>query len=215
MANALYLSHIVLGFGAAAAAIVALLVGKGTDWHRWAGWAFVVGMGVAAVTTYTFMPGDFRPLAIIQASTTIYALGMAILAINPRWSGARISEWALFVWLLLIMAGIVATGIALFVSGGGVAPGPMAFFAILAFFAVLDWRYLRAGAVGRIDRLKRHALRMALAVSETVRAPLLTFADDLQIPFPAIVFGTFLLVPLVYFAFTPAILRGRYQVRPA
>ena len=206
-------AHVVLGFGAALAAVIALAAGKGSRWHRWSGWAFAAGMLVAALTTFGFMPEDFRPLAVIQACTAIYALGTAILALNPHWPSARMGEWALFVFLLLIMLGIVATGVILWRSGGGIAPGPVAFFAILAFFAALDVRYLRRAKVPHPDRLRRHALRMAMVVSETVRAPLLTFADDLSIPFPVIVFGTFLLVPLIYVAFTPAILRGNYTLK--
>ena len=121
----------------------------------------------------------------------------------------------MFGFLLLIMAGIAATGINLWIVAGSWAPGPIVFFTILTYFAVLDVRYLRRTKVKRSDRLKRHALRMALIVSETVRAPLLTFSDALAIPFPAIVFGSFLLVPLLYFAFTPSVLRGNYTVARA
>ena len=39
-----YWSHVILGFTAALAAIVALAVGKGTRRHGWAGWTYVIGM---------------------------------------------------------------------------------------------------------------------------------------------------------------------------
>ena len=82
-------------------------------------------------------------------------------------------------------------------------PAPLLLSAILGYFFILDVRYLRRQDVPKIDRVRRHALRMALAVSETVRAPMLTFSDELGVPFPAIVFGTFLLIPIIFFAFAP------------
>ena len=170
-------------------------------------------MVVAALTTLTFMPGNFRPLAVIQACTALYGLGMALLALNPQWSWTRLAEWNVFAFLLLIMAGVAVTGTSLALAGRPTALGPLAFFIILTFFAVLDWKYLHAGDVGRLDRYKRHALRMVLVVSETVRAPLLTFANDLSIPFPVIVFGSFLLVPLVYVVFAPGLSLSAVPVR--
>jgi len=195
--------HLVLGFGAAAAAVIALAVGKGSRLHKQAGWVFVAGMTVAAITAWQFMIARPLPLAMIQATMALYALGTAVLAINPHWRLARSGEWALFALICFVMLGVVATAVRLFLSGTPFFIAPMTFFLILAYFAVLDWRYLHAGEVARIDRVRRHALRMALAVSETVRAPLLTFADELGLPFQAIVFGSFLLVPLIFFSFAP------------
>ncbi|HEX6218861.1 MAG TPA: hypothetical protein VFZ35_06265 [Sphingomicrobium sp.] len=198
-----HILHLVLGFGAAAAAIVALAAGKGSRLHRRAGWVFVTGMSIAALTAWLFMIARPLPLAMIQATTALYALGTAILAINPHWRNARSAEWALFALICFIMLGVVATGVRLYLSGAALFVAPIVFLLILGYFALLDVRYLRSGAVSRIDRVRRHALRMALAVSETVRAPMLTFADELGLPFPAIVFGSFLLIPLIYFAFAP------------
>ena len=140
---------------------------------------------------------------MIEATVALYALGTAILAINPHWRGARSGEWALFALVCLVMLGIGATAVRLYLAGTPLIVPPIVFFLILAYFATLDFRYLRSAHVARIDRVRRHALRMALAVSETVRAPTITFADDLGLPVPAIVFGSFLLVPLIFFAFAP------------
>ncbi len=195
--------HLVLGFGAAGAAIVALAVRKGGKLHRQAGWVFVTGMLIAAATAWVFMLDNPLPLAMIQATVAIYALGTAILALNPQWMWARRGEWSLLVLLGLAMLAICAVSIRFLLAGTPFFIAPAAFFAILAYFAVLDLRYLRADTVSRLDRTRRHALRMALAVSETVRAPSITFADELGLPVPAIVFGSFLLVPLIYFTFGP------------
>jgi hypothetical protein len=195
--------HLALGFGAAAAALAALAARKGGRLHRWAGWVFAAGMLVAALTAWSFMVARPLPLAMIEANVAIYALGMAILALNPRWRGARAGEYAMLALLLLTMLGVAAMGVRFALAGSPIALATLAMFAVLAFFAVLDLRYLRAGAVTRLDRVRRHVLRMALAASETVRAPTITFADDLGLPVPAIVFGTFLLIPLIYYGFAP------------
>lgn len=191
--------HLLLGFGAAAAAILALSVRKGGKLHRWSGWVFAAGMTIAAFTAWGFMLARPLPLAMIQATLAIYGLLTAILALNPHWRGARVGEWGAFVLLIGLMAGCIVTAVNLYATGAAPPVGPLVFFAILAVFGVLDWKYLRSDAPSRIDRIRRHALRMALVFSETVRAPLLTFSDELGIPFPAIVFGSFLLIPLVYF----------------
>lgn len=199
-----YIAHLVLGVGAAVAAVVALASAKGGRVHRWAGWVFAAGMAVAALTAWLFMIAAPLPLAMIQATFALYGLGTALLAINPHWRGARAGERALLGVLALVMAGIAAVSVRFALAGTPFFLAPAAFFAILAYFAVLDVRWLRRGStVTRLDRVRRHALRMALVVSETVRAPTITFADDLGLPIPAIVFGSFLLVPLIYFAFTP------------
>ncbi|MGQ0588607.1 MAG: hypothetical protein ACT4N8_03615 [Sphingosinicella sp.] len=200
--------HLALGFGAAGAAVVALSARKGGRLHRRAGWVFAAGMLIAAVTAWLFMIARPLPLAMIEATIALYALGTAILALHPRWRGARTGEWALFALLCLVMLGIGATAVRLHLAGTPLIVAPAAFFVILAYFAALDLRYLRAREVARLDRVRRHALRMALAVSETVRAPTITFADELGLPIPAIVFGSFLLVPLIYFAFAPAARRA-------
>ncbi|MCT2560008.1 hypothetical protein N0B51_13575 [Tsuneonella sp. YG55] len=208
-----HLAHLVLGFGAGAAAIVALAVSKGGRVHRWAGWTFTGGMTVAAITAWIFMIARPLPLAMFEATVALYALGTAVLALNPRWRWARAGEVALLGVLLLVMLAVAVVGGRLMLAGAGVGPAPLVLFAVFAYFAVLDVRWLRRAAIPKVDRVRRHALRMALAVSETVRAPLITFADDLGLPVPAIVFGTFALVPLIYFAFAPQARKAAAVVR--
>ncbi|MGN3974951.1 hypothetical protein [Tsuneonella sp. SYSU-LHT278] len=208
-----HLAHLVLGFGAGAAALVALTVRKGGRVHRWAGWTFVGGMTVAAITAWLFMIARPLPLAMFEATVALYALGTAILALNPRWRGARLAEIALLGVLLLVMLAVAVVGVRLTLSGAGIGPAPLVLLLIFTYFAMLDVRWLRRGTIERIDRVRRHALRMALAVSETVRAPTITFADDLGLPVPAIVFGTFALVPLIYFAFAPQARRAAAALR--
>lgn len=198
-----YLLHVGLGFAAAIAAVAALAARKGGRLHRRAGWVYVVAMLTAAATTWVFMLTRALPLAMVQATVLVYAVGMAVLALNPRWRAARAGENALLALLCLVMLGAIATSVRLYLAGSPVFPAPLAMVAILGFFAALDVRYLRREHVPRSDRVRRHALRMALAVSETVRAPMITFADDFALPIAVIVFGSFLLVPAIYFAFAP------------
>ncbi len=149
------------------------------------------------------------PLAMVQATLTFYGLGMALLAVNPQWRGARVYEWALFVLLIVVIAGMIATSVNLIRVGGPVPfVAPLFMAAIFLFFLVLDWRYFRLERVSRFQRLRRHSLNMSLTLSFTVSAPLITFANELGLPVPAIVFGSFLVVPLVYYVFTPQAARA-------
>ena len=198
-----YVSHVGLGLAAALAAILALAVRKGGRLHRRAGWVYVAAMVVAALTAWVFMIARPLPLAMIQATVCLYALATGILALNPHWRGARAGEIFLLGLLCLVMAGVAATAARLYAAGSPLFPAPLVMLAILAYFAMLDLRYLGMAAVPRLARVRRRALRMALAVSETVRAPAITLADDLALPVPAIVFGSFLLVPAIYFGFAP------------
>ena len=61
MQTFVHVAHVVLGVGASLAGIIALGVGKGSRWHRWAGWIFVGGMLLAAITTYIFMLDEIQP----------------------------------------------------------------------------------------------------------------------------------------------------------
>lgn len=85
--------HAVLGFGAAGAAVIALAAKKGELWHRRAGWVFVAGMVVSALTAWMFMVDRPLPLAMVSATVTLYAIGNALLAVKPQWAGARRWEW--------------------------------------------------------------------------------------------------------------------------
>ena len=200
-----HILHLLLGFGAAGAAIIALSAAKGSRLHRQAGWVFVAGMIVAAITAWIFMIARPLPLAMVSATVAIYALGTALFAINPKWTGAQTGEKALLALLILVMTGIGLVGTRFLLAGSPFAISALAFFAILAYFAVLDVRYLRIDHVAQVDRVRRHALRMGLAVSETVRAPSITFADELGLPVPVIVFGSFLRVPLIFFIWAPKV----------
>ncbi|WP_369027083.1 hypothetical protein [Qipengyuania sp. RANM35] len=200
--------HSVLGFGAAAAALVALATSKGSTWHRRAGWVFVGGMAVAAITAWLFMIARPLPLAMVSATVTIYALSMALFAINPQLRAARRWEWLMFTVLVAVMLGMLAVSANLYRAGSGLFMAPLAMFAIFAIFVSLDWRYLRAETTSRIQRLRRHALFMALAVSQMIMAPTIIVAPDVGLPVPVIVFGSLLFVPLIFFCFAPAARRA-------
>ena len=203
-----HLLHGWIGFGAAAAALVALAVRKGGLVHRRAGWVFVAGMVFTALTTWFFMIVRPLPLAMVSSAITLYAVGKALLAVNPHLRAARALEWGLFAFLVLAMLGMLATSANLYRAGSNLFVAPLAMFAIFAVFATLDVRFLRAANLSRVDRLRRHALYMALTVSQMVMAPTIIVAPDIGLPVPAIVFGSLLLVPLIYVGFGPATRRA-------
>lgn len=120
-----HILHLILGFGAAGVAVVALAASKGGRVHRYAGWMFAIAMTIAASTAWAFMIARPLPLAMVQATLTFYGLGMALLAVNPQWRGARAYEWALFVLLVSVIAGMIATSV--FQSRGSVPLFPATF----------------------------------------------------------------------------------------
>lgn len=193
--------HGAIGFAAGGTAIVALAVRKGGIWHRRAGWLFVGGMFFAALTTWYFMIARPLPLAMVSSTLTLCALGMALMAINPQCQSARKWEWALFGLLVLVMLGMLATALNLYRAGSTLFVAPLAMFAVFSIFAAIDWRYLRVQNVSRIARVRRHTLMMGLAVAQMVMAPTIIVAPDLGLPPAAIVFGSLLLVPLIYLGF--------------
>ena len=207
--------HLVLGFGAAGAAVVALVVRKGGRWHRWSGWAFTGGMVVAAVTAWGFMIERPLPLAMVSATLTLYGLGMALFALNPHWRGARGWEWALFALLLLVLLGMLATAMNLYRAGSGLFPAPLAMFAVISVFAVLDWRFLRLDRPTWTDRVRRHSLRMALVLAQAIMAPTIIVAPDIGVPVPVIVFGSLLLTVAIHFALAPQARRAAGRLAEA
>lgn len=208
MNDIIHLLHGFIGFGAGAAAVVALAVRKGGTLHRRVGWAFVGGMVFAALTTWYFMVARPLPLAMVSSTLTLYALGMALLAVNPQWPGARRWEWLLFTLLSLVMLGMLATAANLYRSGSSLFLAPLAMFAVFLAFAIIDLRYLRSERMSGVRRVQRHALFMSLAVAQMVMAPTIIVAPDLGVPAAVIVFGSLLLVPLIYFGFAPAARRA-------
>ncbi len=213
-----YWPHVALGVASVVLAIVALAAAKGSRVHRIAGVAFSVTMGVAASTALLFQFDRPGGAAAVSALTALYGIGTGALGVRPRAGALRALELASM---------LIAPGLALFCWGSlamfglqGIPPGREAeaysMFAGVVVLALIysafvygDVRYLRAKNVTPARLQRRHAVRMATAATEVVRAPLITFAPPLfgGATFPVYFFGPLLLIPLIYVTFVPRRLR--------
>ena len=215
----IYWPHVVLGIASVFLVIVAIFAAKGSKLHRQTGRFFAIFMGIAAITAIGFAIVRTAPAPIISSLIAIYSIGAGWLTLRKR-SGPGL-------WLQRILV-LVPVLLTIFVLGnivGGANQGVAALvFGIIilgplaALFALMAWgdiRYLRSEQDDRFRQFRRHALRMAVAASEVLRAPLMSFGPPLgALTFPVYFVGPFLLVPLIYFLAMPRWIKEREQRRP-
>ena len=221
----LYWPHVILGIASVGAVLVAIFSTKGSALHRSAGIAFSVTMGVAALTAILFSLWRLAPPAIFSALSVIYGIGMGILSLRIRSAGWRALQWVLVLLpLCLAVLGVVAVASLFFVE-----EMPAAFrlvfgipaSVVVIFLVAIVWhdiRFLRSADPSRFRRLQRHALRMAIAGAEVVRAPLISFGPPLGpegvFSFPLYFFGPFFLIPLIYYFAMPSWIRSQDHGHP-
>ena len=222
-----YWPHVVFGILSIALALVAIFAAKGSRLHRRSGQLFAAFMGIAAITAILFSIVRFAPPALFSAFSVLYGIGMGILSLRVRRGGWKILQSVLpIIPLAMALLGVAALA-SLYLSP---EPMPLALKlvmtiivgAVIVFFGWLfvgDIKFLRAPAPDRLRRFKRHALRMAVAAAETVRAPLISFGPDLgpdgALSFPVYFFGPFLLIPLIYYLAMPGWVKKGEEARAA
>lgn len=209
-----YWPHVVFGVGSAVLVLIAIFSAKGSWLHRRSGQLFAIAMGIAALTAVAFSFVRPAPLALFSSVSVLYGIGAGILALRPRKRAWRASEYFLVGVPIILVIGVI--GMTAFAATSAPEPVPPIGFvlaallaAIFGYFAWSDIRYLRASTVTPFERFRRHALRMALAAAETVRAPLISFGPPVlgEATGALYFFGPFLLIPVIYFAAMPAWVR--------
>lgn len=210
-----YWPHVVFGIASVALAVTAIATRKGSRVHRLSGMWFSIAMGIAAVTAIAFSFVRFAPPAIFSALSVLYCVVSGILTLRPRRGPWRVLQAT----ILILPAMLMALGFSAVVALFGPEPRPpwvelVGFGAAAGFFAVLAWgdvRAIRNPDVPKTLRFRRHALRMAVAAAETVRAPLISFGpslgEDGSLTFPVYFFGPFALAAIVYYAAMPSWVR--------
>lgn len=203
-----YWLHVVLGFGSAGFALLALVSSKGGIWHRRSGLFFSVSMGIAAVTALVFFAEAPAPPVLISSLAALYGIGMAILSLKQR-SGL----WKVVQWALVLVPSLLALLYMAYIGFALTIPEVPLYLAVLGpaagvIFGAMAWgdiRFLRTSQPDKSRRLKRHAIRMALVAVEVVRAPAISFGPPFMgdATFDLYSFGPFLLIPLVYFLAMP------------
>lgn len=214
-----YWPHVVLGIGSVFAVLFAVFSAKGSKLHRTSGIVFSFAMGVAAITAVLFSVWRFAPPALFSSISVLYGIGMGILSLRARSGGWRALQRLLVILpFVLGLVGIAAVASLFFQDlpvGIRLLAGTAASM-VVVFFLSLVWKdiaFLRTGETDRFRRLRRHALRMAIAGAEVVRAPLLSFGPPIgaegALSFPLYFFGPFLLIPLIYYLAMPTWVKRR------
>lgn len=190
-------SHVITGFAALVVAAVALAARKGGRVHIVSGRIFVAAMLIASFTALFFMFTEFQAPARDAALLAIYSIGSGYLTLQRptaavRTAGYLLTAMGVFALLLMVAGAVEAIRIG--------SPLILAFATLGAFFTILivgDIRYFRTTAPSRAQTIRRHRHRMAWGVAIAVQAPLVTFNEQLGVPFPIAFFAPFLLVPVI------------------
>lgn len=165
-----YFIHVVLGFIAFSAGIVALSTRKGTQIHIKAGKIFSYLMILVALSTFAFMAHEFLPLAVVLSIAVIYLVPSAINAFrNGRRFATLWDRSLIFIPFLLFVFATVQ-----FVRFQSVdtAPkvGPILLAATFGFLFFQDLMLLRNRERERSYWIRRHMTRMILAFTFTAMA---------------------------------------------
>jgi hypothetical protein len=165
--NALLLPHVVAGVLGIVSGFVALSAAKGGAAHRRSGRVFVYAM-VTLSLSGAVIAATWRPNLgnVIAGVTTFYMVVTALLTVIP--TATRRQQLAATAVGLTIAAAGLALGVAASANGGRLQRMPAVIFFIFGLVALLgawgDIRMLRAGALERPARLKRHLWRMCFAM---------------------------------------------------
>jgi hypothetical protein len=209
----IYFLHTVLGVLGVLLAVVALAGVKGSSTHVRAGWGFVIASVIAALTAVAFSVTSPSPLSVASALMVLSLVSSAVLALRPvsvpirRAEGAATAVMGL-AWLMLATLGAFAVAVALGFASPPPEAGrlpwyvlalPLLYAAFPTYFLVDDRRFRRLGSDRSSRAYPRHLSRMAFAFAIAVHAPVVSFADDLQLHLYVAFFGPFLLWPAILF----------------
>lgn len=209
-----YVIHTSLGVAAVLGAILALAVTKGSSAHILAGRTFAVGTSVVAAIAIAFSLTSFAPMAIASAVLAISAIGSAFLALRTRSTRVIAGELVTTMLMALVLLWLLF-GTSMSVPQGGdlLWIPPLVLAACSAALLANDIRFIRQDDAGREEkRLPRHLSRMAFAFAIAVQAPIVVFADRLNIDPILAFYGPFLIWPVVAFFFNIRMKRNLVKI---
>ncbi|SHE92092.1 hypothetical protein SAMN04487965_0951 [Microbulbifer donghaiensis] len=165
-----YFIHVVLGFIAFGAGIVALSTQKGTSIHIRAGKVFAYLMILVALSTFAFMAYKFLPLALVLSIAVIYLIPSAINAFRNGRKFAKLWDRLLIVipFLLCVFASMQFVRFQSIDTAPRV--GPILLAATFGFLFFQDLLLLRNRERERYYWIRRHMTRMILAFTFTAMA---------------------------------------------
>ncbi|HEX9852288.1 MAG TPA: hypothetical protein VGA68_04710 [Woeseiaceae bacterium] len=207
-----YFLHTSLGVAGIIGAIVALSLTKGSPFHIRAGRTFAIAAAVAAATAIAFSFTSFAPMAVASGVMTLSAVGSAFLALRSKSPRVTASEMLTTSLMAFVLIWLLA-GVAMSVRQGGVLWIPPLILACFpAALLVNDVRFMRLDDIERKQkRLHRHLSRMAFAFAIAVHAPVVVFADDLNIHPGLAFYCPFLIWPVIVLYFRARMRKGLYN----
>ena len=162
--------HTLLGSITLAGGLIALSVRKGSYLHVLGGRLFLFTMIPVVVTSAIMVFDEFLPLAVVLALAEVYLLPSAVLSIRRTtryfllWNGLLMSVAGLL--LLFTIAQFIRIGFA----SGRFLLGPLAFAAMFGFLFANDWFMLRSRPQHENYWIRRHFVRMILALAIAIIA---------------------------------------------
>lgn len=198
----IYYSHISLGVVALLGVALALYAVKGGKWHRRGGRIYLIGMAIAAITSFITLFTSFLAPTVVNAITVIYAAGGAYLATRPVSDHVPKSEYALALLGLTTMIWFATIAIPNVVSGQLPVAAPLGVGGVLLILLAGDLNYLlRKQTYRKKHKIRRHLSRISWALIISVRAPVNELRDVIGISQVQVVFLPYLLFLVLLLVF--------------
>ncbi len=158
-----YFIHVIFGFVAFGAGILALISTKGSPVHVKAGKVFSYLMVAVALSTLIFMAYRFLPLAIVMAVAVLYFIPSAIFALRHKSANAQLVDRLLIAIpaVMFIFSCIQAVRFQFIEGGPKIGPAMMAL--TFGFILYQDIRVFNQRRHHGNFWIRRHLTRMVLA----------------------------------------------------
>jgi len=167
-----YIVHVLLGFIAFFAGIVAIASRKGSRRHVLTGKVFAYLMLVVSITTLVFAMDKLLPLAVLLAVGVMYMVPSAINAFHQHRGYALIWDRVLIVIPLLIFTFAAMQAVRGLTNASLPALGPILMASTFGFLLIEDLLLFRKIERDRLFWVRRHMVRMILAFTFAAMAVL-------------------------------------------
>lgn len=196
-----YYAHILIGIIGLLAALIALTTKKGRTAHVLAGKVFAYCIALVAITSLILLSVRMAPPLLVAALTSVYAVGTALLALQPASTKIKAFEYGFFVFELAVVSVFLGLAIPQVLAGNIPPIGPLVILVIPVVLLIGDFSFFRNADDRAALRVRRHLARMIWAFVIAVRAPFAEIYAQLDISVAFILFGPLLVGPVMIIFF--------------